>query len=80
MRSRPLLTKAGNGKARMERSEIRGQTAEVTYEELAVRMKKHGFKEKASIASRLSRNTAPAVFIVAALVAIRCGAVKLGDI
>jgi len=55
--------------------------ANVTYEELATLMKKHGFKEtKASIASKLSRNTAPAAFFVAALVAIGCEAVKLEDI
>lgn len=55
--------------------------ANVTYEELAERMKKHGFKEtKASIASKLSRNTAPAAFFVAALVAIGVEAVNLDDI
>jgi hypothetical protein len=55
--------------------------ANVTYEELADKMKKHGFKEtKASIASKLSRNTAPAAFFVAALVAIGCEAVKFEDI
>jgi hypothetical protein len=55
--------------------------ANVTYEELATRMKKRGFKEtKASIASKLSRNTAPAAFFIAALVAIGCEIVKLEDI
>jgi Domain of unknown function (DUF6471) len=55
--------------------------ANVTYEELADKMKKHGFKEtKASIASKLSRNTAPAAFFIAALVAIGCEVVKLTDI
>jgi hypothetical protein len=55
--------------------------ANVTYEELADKMKKHGFREtKASIASKLSRNTAPAAFFVAALAAIGCQVVSLDDI
>lgn len=55
--------------------------ANVTYEELADKMKKHGFKEtKASIASKLSRNTSPAAFFIAALVAIGCEVVRLEDI
>jgi virulence-associated protein VapD len=55
--------------------------ADVTYQELAERMKKHGFKEtQASIASKLSRNTAPAAFFIAALVAIGCEVVHLDDI
>jgi virulence-associated protein VapD len=55
--------------------------ADVTYQELADRMKKHGFKEtQASIASKLSRNSAPAVFFVAALVAIGCETVNLTEI
>jgi virulence-associated protein VapD len=55
--------------------------ADVTYQELAERMKKHGFKEtQASIASKLSRNTAPAAFFIAALAAIGCEIVKIEDI
>jgi hypothetical protein len=56
--------------------------AEVTYDELAERMKKHGFKSesKASIASKLSRATMPAAFFLAALVAIGAEVVKLEDI
>jgi virulence-associated protein VapD len=55
--------------------------ASLTYEDLAERMKKHGFKEtKASIASKLSRATVPAHFFLAALVAIGCEAVTLEDI
>ena len=55
---------------------------EVTYDELAERMKKHGFKSesKASIASKLSRATMPAAFFLAALVAIGAEVVKLEDI
>jgi hypothetical protein len=55
--------------------------ADLTYEELAARMKKHGFKEtKASIANKFARATVPAHFFLAALVAIGCEAVTLEDI
>jgi virulence-associated protein VapD len=55
--------------------------AELTYEDLAERMKKHGFKEtKASVASKLSRATVPAAFFLAALVAMGAEAVRLEDI
>jgi hypothetical protein len=56
--------------------------AELTYEELAERMKKHGFKKesKASVASKLSRATLPAHFFIAALVAIGAEVVRLEDI
>jgi hypothetical protein len=55
--------------------------AELTYEDLAERMKKHGFKEsKSSVASKLSRATVPASFFLGALVAIGCEVVKLEDI
>jgi hypothetical protein len=55
--------------------------ADLTYEDLADRMKKHGFKEtKASIANKLARPTVPAHFFLAALVAIGCKAVTLKDI
>ncbi len=55
--------------------------ADVTYEELAERLKKHGFKEtKASIANKLARATMSAHFFLAALVAIGVAAVTLEDI
>jgi Domain of unknown function (DUF6471) len=55
--------------------------ADLTYEELADRMKKHGFKEtKASIANKLARATVPAHFFLAALAAIGCAGVTLEDI
>jgi hypothetical protein len=55
--------------------------ADLTYEELAERLKKHGFKEtKASIANKLARATVPAHFFLASLVAIGCEVVTLGDI
>ena len=55
--------------------------ADVTYEELADRLKKHGFHEtKASIANKLARATVPAAFFLASLAAIGCDAVQIGDI
>jgi Domain of unknown function (DUF6471) len=55
--------------------------AKLTYGDLAVRMKEHGFKEtESSVASKLSRATVPAAFFLAALVAIGCEVVKLEDI
>ena len=55
--------------------------AEVTYVELAKRMKKHGFREsEASITMKLKRGTFPATFLFAALIAIGAEAVKLEDI
>jgi hypothetical protein len=55
--------------------------AEVTYDDLAVRMKKHGFKEtRASIASKLSRATMPASFFIGALTAIGAATVNIEEI
>lgn len=55
--------------------------ADVTYEELAERLKKHGFDEtKASIANKLARATVPAAFFLASLAAIGCQNVSLQDI
>lgn len=55
--------------------------AEVTYEELAERLKAHGFEEtKASIANKLARATVPAHFFLASLAAIGCEAIELGAI
>jgi hypothetical protein len=55
--------------------------ADVTYEELAERLKEHGFEEtKASIANKLARATVPAAFFLAALAAIGCESFHLEDI
>lgn len=44
---------------------------DLTYEQLAERLKKHGFKEtKASIANKLARATLPAHFMIASFVAM----------
>jgi hypothetical protein len=55
--------------------------AEVTYEELAERLKAHGFNEtKASIANKLARATMSAHFFLASLAAIECNTVRLEDV
>jgi hypothetical protein len=55
--------------------------ANLTYEELAARMKKHGVEEtRDSVAAKLKRGTFPATFLIAALVAIGAETVKLEDI
>ncbi len=55
---------------------------DMTYEDLAEKLKKHGFKDetKASIANKLARATLPAHIFLAALVAIGCEAITLEDI
>ena len=56
--------------------------ADVTYEELAERLKKHGFKDetKASIASKLSRGTFAATFFLATLAALEREGMRLEDV
>ena len=55
--------------------------AGLTYEDLAERLKKHGFAEtRASIANKLARGTFPAPFFLAALVAMGAETVRLDDI
>lgn len=55
--------------------------ANVTYEELAVRLKSHGFEEtKASITNKLARATVPAAFFLACLAALELDGVRLEDI
>lgn len=55
---------------------------DVTYEELAERLKKHGIKgeTKASIANKISRGTFPASFFLASMAAIEAEAVKMEDV
>jgi Domain of unknown function (DUF6471) len=65
--------------ARFLKAELK--RANVTYEELAARMKKHGVEEtRDSVAAKLKRGTFPATFLIAALVAIGAEVVKLEDI
>ena len=56
--------------------------ADVTYEELAVRLAKHGFKgeTKASIANKLARGTYAATFLFAVLAALELEGVRLEDL
>jgi hypothetical protein len=55
--------------------------ADVSYRDLAERLKKHGLEEtEASIASKLSRGTFAATFFLAVLTAIECEAVTLSDV
>lgn len=52
--------------------------AEITYEELAKRMKKHGVAEtKASVTNKLARGTFPATFFLAAVAALGLDGVTL---
>ena len=55
--------------------------AEVTYVELAKRLKKHGFKEtEASITNKLKRGTFAATFMLACVAALELEGVILEDI
>ena len=55
--------------------------ADLTYEDLAERLKKHGFKEtKASIANKLARSTLTAAFFLACLAAMELEGVAIEDI
>jgi virulence-associated protein VapD len=55
--------------------------AQVTYEELAERLKEHGFEEtKASVANKLSRATMSAHFFLASLAAIGREGLRLEEI
>jgi DNA polymerase III alpha subunit len=54
---------------------------QVTYEELAKRMKKHGLAEtKASVTNKLARGTFPIAFFLAALAALEVEGVHLEEI
>jgi Domain of unknown function (DUF6471) len=55
--------------------------ADVSYKELADRLKKHGLEEtEASVASKLSRGTFAATFFLASLAAIGCETVNVADV
>lgn len=55
--------------------------AEVSYAELAERLKEHGLEEtEASIANKLSRGTFAATFFLASLMAVGVEAVRLEDV
>jgi hypothetical protein len=55
--------------------------ADVTYDELADRLKQYGFKEtRASVANKLARATMSAHFLLASLAAIQVRQIRLEDI
>ncbi len=56
--------------------------AEVTYIELAKRLKRHGFKEEteASVTNKLKRGTFPATWFLACLAALELDGVALEEI
>jgi Domain of unknown function (DUF6471) len=55
--------------------------ANVTYEELATRLKKHGLDEtRASVSAKLKRGTFAATFLLACLAALELEGVMLEDI
>jgi Domain of unknown function (DUF6471) len=55
--------------------------ANVTYEELARRLKKHGLEEtRASVSAKLKRGTFAATFLLACLAALELERIRLEDI
>ncbi len=55
--------------------------ADISYEELAERLKAHGFNENAaSIANKLARGTFAATFFMACLAALELEGIKLEEI
>ncbi len=55
--------------------------ADISYDELAERLKAHGFNENAaSIANKLARGTFAATFFMACLAALELDGLKLEDI
>jgi hypothetical protein len=55
--------------------------AEITYVELAKRLKKHGFREtEASITNKLKRGTFAATFLLACVAALEIDGLRLEDI
>ncbi len=78
-----------SGKAKAESWEDRARLflkaeikrANITYEELATRLKPHGVSENAaSIANKLARGTFAAAFFLACLAALELDGVRLDDI
>ena len=62
--------------------EAQASRSEVTYADLAKRLKKHGFKDEteASITNKLKRGTFPATFFLACLAALELDGVALDEI
>ena len=65
--------------ARFIKAELK--RANVTYDELAERLKEHGLSEtRNSIAAKLKRGTFPATFLLAVMAAIELKVLELEDI
>lgn len=66
--------------ARFLKAELK--RADVTYEELAKRLKKHGLPDETidSIKAKLKRGTFPATFLLAAVAALEMEGIRLEDI
>ena len=56
--------------------------ADVTYEELAKRLKQHGFKDETmhSVSAKLKRGTFAATFLIAALASLEMEGLRLEDL
>jgi hypothetical protein len=65
--------------ARFLKAELK--RANVTYDELAERLKEHGLAEtRNSIAAKLKRGTFPATFLIAVMAALELQAINLSDV
>jgi hypothetical protein len=65
--------------ARFVKAELK--RADITYEELAERLKEHGLEEtRNSIAAKLKRGSFPATFLIAVMAAIGRCQVDLADV
>lgn len=65
--------------ARFIKAELK--RANVTYDELAERLREHGLREtRNSIAAKLKRGTFPATFLIAVMAALELEAVHLADV
>jgi hypothetical protein len=69
----------GERAARFVKAELK--RANVTYDELAERLKEHGLSEtRNSIAAKLKRGTFPATFLLAVMAAIELESISLTDL
>lgn len=79
------MTPAPKGKTLEDRARLYLKSeiakADITYEELAKRLERHGFHENAaSIANKLARGTFAATFFLATLAALELEGIRLGDL
>ena len=70
------------GRTRCRLPETQATECEVTYVDLAKRLRRHGFKDEteASITNKLARGTFPATFFLACLAALELDGVALEEI